>query len=107
MDGSITEIAQTQVDGEQVMSCGISPDGKFICFTVRPNWDSPDREIVLWNTIDGTKQMLTPPEMTQREDVAAISVKWRDNGFAVDFNIADAPDENGHNELWHYQNSMF
>ncbi len=107
MGGGITEIAQTQVDGEQVMSCGISPDGKFICFTVRPNWDSPDREIVLWNTIDGTKQMLTPPEMTQREDVAAISVKWRDNGFAIDFNIADAPDENGHNELWHYQNSMF
>jgi len=107
MDGSITEIAQTQVDGEQVMSCGISPDGKFICFTVRPNWDSPDREIVLWNTIDGTKQMLTPPAMTQGKDAAAISVQWRDNGFAIDFNIADAPDENGHNELWHYQNSMF
>lgn len=106
-DGGITEIAQTQVDGEQVMSCGISPDGKFVCFTVRPNWDSPDREIVLWNTVDGTKQMLTPPEMTQGENAAAISVKWQYNGFVIDFNIADTSDENGHNELWHYQNSNF
>ena len=106
-DGGITEIAQTQVDGEQVMSCGISPDGKFVCFTVRSNWDSPDREIVLWNIVDGTKQMLTPPEMTQGENAAAISVKWQYNGFVIDFNIADTSDENGHNELWHYQNSNF
>ena len=93
------------------MYCGISPDGKWVCSIEQSDVgvDEPsyEREIVLWSTADGTKQILTPPEMTQGENAAAISVKWQYNGFVIDFNIADTSDENGHNELWHYQNYNF
>ena len=111
MDGSITEILQTQLDGDRIMYCAISSDGKFVCYIEQSDigLEEPhyERNVVLWDIDHETKQTFTPPAMTQGKDAAAISVQWRDNGFAIDFNIADAPDENGHNELWHYQNSMF
>ena len=107
-DGSVAELARTRLDGDRLMYCGISPDGKWVCSIEQSDVgvDEPsyEREIVLWSTADGTKQILTPPEMTQGENAAAISVKWQYNGFVIDFNIADTSDENGHNELWHYQN---
>lgn len=110
-DGSITEITKTQFDGDQLMYCGISPDGKFICYIEQSDvgLEEPEyeRKIILWSTADGTQQTLSQPVMTQGEDTAAISAQWQDGGFAIDFHVSDAPDENGHNELWSYQNSMF
>jgi len=110
-DGSVTEIARTQLEGDMLKYCGISSDGKFACYIVQSDigLEEPEyeRKIVLWNTADGTQQTISPPDMVQGEDAAAISVSWEDGGFAVDFNIADVPDQNGHNELWKYQNPIF
>lgn len=99
------EIARTQFEGDLLKSCGISPDGKFVCYIIQPDLNASDREIVLWHTADGTQQTLSL--QSPKTKACPISIIWRDNGFAIDFHISNVPDENGHNELWHYQNSMF
>lgn len=102
-DGSITELARKEYDGYPINFAGISPDGRWMAFPLRTNLgDDPSRTICLWNTADGTVSKLDNPIPTDGDNPAAISVQWKGDYPEVNFNISNAPDSNGHNELWRY-----
>lgn len=103
-DGSAAELARAPFEGEQVMRCAISDDGSYVCYILQKDMMSFDRYIVLWNTATGQMTELEPPKMTTGEDnMGAVRVEpWYSYAFAVEFNVADAPEPNGHNELWAY-----
>lgn len=103
-DGSAAELARAPFEGEQVKTAAITDDGSYVCYIVQKDMMSFDRYIVLWNTATGEMTELEPPRMTAGEDnMGAIRVElWDSSAFAVEFNVADAPEPNGHNELWVY-----
>lgn len=104
-DGTVTELARAPFEGEQVKTCAISDDGSYVCYIVQKDMMSFDRYIVLWDTAAGQMTELEPPQMTVGEDNrGAIRVElWYSSAFAVEFNVNDAPDANGHSELWAYR----
>lgn len=102
-DGSITELAQKDFDGYPINGGGISPDGKLVAFPLRFGMgDDPSRLVCIWDTEDGTSVMIENPTPNVGSDIAAIWVTWKEKYIEVDFNIQNAPDANGHNELWRY-----
>lgn len=103
-DGSVARLVQTPFEGEQVKSCAITDDGSFVCYIVQKDMMSDDRYIVLWNTANGQMTEIEPPQMTTGVDnMGAVGVQlWYSYAFAVEFNVADDPEPNGHNELWAY-----
>lgn len=102
--GAVTELARAPFDGEQVKTCAISGDGSYVCYILQKDMMSFDRYIVLWNTATGQMTEIEPPQMTVGEDnMGAVGVElWYSWAFAVEFNVADAPEPNGHSELWTY-----
>lgn len=103
-DGSVSKLVQAPFEGEQVKTAAITDDGSYVCYIVQKDMMSFDRYIVLWNTATGEMTELEPPRMTAGEDnMGAIRVElWDSSAFAVEFNVADAPEPDGHNELWVY-----
>lgn len=102
-DGSILKLAQKDLDGYAINNGGISPDGKWVVFPLRTSMgDDPSRLVCLWNTQNGSTSTLENPIPNVGRDIAAISVKWKGDAIEVNFNIQNAPDANGHNELWRY-----
>lgn len=101
-DGSVARLVQTPFEGEQVKSCAITDDGSFVCYIVQKDMMSFDRYIVLWDTASGQMTELEPPQMAAGEDnMGAVGVElWDTCTFMVEFNVADTPEPNGHNELW-------
>lgn len=101
-DGSVSRLVQTPFEGEQVKSCAITDDGSHVCYIVQKDMMSYDRYIVLWDTASGEMTELEPPEMAAGEDnMGAVGVElWDTCTFMVEFNVADTPEPNGHNELW-------
>ncbi len=101
-DGSITELAQATVEGYPINGCGISPDGGYVGFVMWKDPMASERTVALWNTKTGQVLELENPTMSQGKDAAAIYIHWLEDGFGVDFSVSDAPDSNGHFELWLY-----
>lgn len=101
-DGSVSKLVQTPFEGEQVKSCAITDDGSFVCYIVQKDMMSFDRYIVLWDTASGEMTEIQPPQMAAGEDnMGAVGVQlWDTCTFTVEFNVADTPEPNGHNELW-------
>ncbi len=102
--GAVTELARAPFDGEQVKTCAISDDGRYVCYILQKDVMSFDRYVVLWDTATGEMTEIEPPQMAVGEDnMGAIRVEpWYSYAFAVEFSVNDAPDANGHNELWAY-----
>lgn len=103
-DGSVTRLVQAPIEGEQVKRCAITGDGNYVCYILQKDMMSFDRYIVLWNTATGQMTELEPPQMAAGKDnMGAVGVElWDSSAFAVEFNVADTPEPNGHNELWVY-----
>jgi hypothetical protein len=102
-DGRVSELARQSFDGYPINGGGVSPDGKWVAFPLRPQWgDDPSRSVCLWDTEAGTVVLLDNPTPREGTDPAAIWVWWNGAYPEVDFNISDAPNPNGHNELWQY-----
>lgn len=102
--GAVTELARAPFDGEQVKACAIFDDGSYVCYILQKDMMSFDRYIVLWNTATGEMTEIEPPQMTVGKDnMGAVGVEpWYSCAFAVEFNVNDAPDANGHKERWAY-----
>lgn len=103
-DGSVSRLVQTPIEGEQVTRCAITDDGSYVCYILQKDMMSFDRYIVLWDTASGQMTEIKPPKMAVGEDnMGAVGVElWYSYAFAVKFRVADAPEPNGHNELWAY-----
>lgn len=101
-DGSVTELGQKELDGYPVNGGGISADGMLLVFPLRPSWEKGEREVCVWNLETGETVMLKNPTPAVGADPAAVWVQWDGEYPEVDFRIENAPDSNGHNELWRY-----
>ncbi len=101
-DGTVSELARKEFDGNPINFGGISPDGKWMAFTLSFNSGDRERAICLWNTGEGSVGILGNPISQGGGNPAPIQVKWDGEYPEVDFNVSNYPDSNGHNELWRY-----
>lgn len=100
--GGVAEVARTELDGYPINGGGISADGALVAFPMRGGFEDAARSVYLWNTASGQLAKLVDPTPEVGRNPAAITVRWTEDFPEVDYNISDAPDANGHNELWRY-----
>lgn len=100
--GGVAEVARTELEGYPINGGGVSADGALVAFPMRGSFEDEARSVYLWNTASGQLAKLVDPTPEVGRSPAAITVRWTGDFPEVDYNISDAPDANGHNELWRY-----
>lgn len=87
-DGSITGlISFTPDQGILMDECKISPDQRYVAFKVRESYESPNRSVVVWDTISQASVILPTPEVPDASDIAAIDLDWSNATLSVNFAV--------------------
>lgn len=67
--------------------CKISPDQRYVAFKVRESYESPNRSIVVWDTVSNENITLPPPDIQNASDIAAIDLNWSTKTLCVNFAV--------------------
>jgi len=87
-DGSISgSISFTPDQGILMDECKISPDQRYVAFKVRESYETPDRSIVVWDTVSNVSATLPAPEIQNASDIAAIDLNWSTEALCVNFAV--------------------
>lgn len=88
INGTIKELYSfTPAEGFLMGECKIAPSLKTIAFKVREDYDSFDREIILWDTESNKSVKLPLPEVPGATEVAVADLDWSTQNLSVNFSI--------------------
>ena len=81
--------------------CAISSDYTKMALKVRKDYNSADRNIVIWDFESDNSFAINNPNIKNSTDVAVIDFDWSGEFLKANFLIKTDSDQ--HNELWQYK----